>query len=90
MQLKKSSSFAKHFKKRILPSSVLEAKFQERLALFLTDRSNPVLRDHKLIGKQGNLRAFSVTGDVRVIYILVSDDLALFVDIGSHNQVYEQ
>jgi len=45
------------------------------------------LRDHKLIGKKKNFRAFSVTGDIRVVYIIVDSNIWLF-DIGSHNQVY--
>lgn len=32
--------------------------------------------------------AFSVTGDIRVIYRMLSEDEAELFDIGSHNQVY--
>lgn len=88
MEIKKSSSFDKSYKKRVLGNASLEKKFRERSVLFLVDRSNPILKDHKLTGKKIGLRAFSVTGDIRVIYIPISIDLVLFVDIGSHNQVY--
>jgi len=32
--------------------------------------------------------AFSITGDIRVIYQKISDEEIILVDIGSHNQVY--
>ncbi|MBI3486516.1 type II toxin-antitoxin system YafQ family toxin [Candidatus Daviesbacteria bacterium] len=47
----------------------------------------PTLKDHKLIGKKFGFRAFSVTGDIRVVYKLINSDVWLY-DIGSHNQVY--
>jgi len=47
-----------------------------------------LLKDHPLTGKKQGLRAFSITGDVRIVYHFVSDDFVEFLDIGSHNQVY--
>lgn len=70
------------------PGSQLKARFKERLALFLKDKSNLVLKDHKLIGNLQSFRAFSITGDVRVIYAEESKDAVIFIDIGTHNQVY--
>lgn len=88
MEIKKNSTFDKNFKKRILGKTSLEAKFKERTTIFLLDRSNSILKDHKLQGKMAGLRSFSVTGDIRVIYIYISENEVLFIDIGSHNQVY--
>ncbi len=34
------------------------------------------------------LRAFSVTGDIRIVYFEINDESVLFLDIGTHNQVY--
>jgi addiction module RelE/StbE family toxin len=45
------------------------------------------LNDHPLTGKLKGLRAFSVGGDVRVVY-QEAENYYLFLDIGSHNQVY--
>ena len=86
MQVTKTNKFDKNFRKRILGQASLEKKFQERVAMFIPDRKDPVLKDHKL---SGDFRAFWITGDIRVIYILLPDNLALFIDIGSHNQVYK-
>lgn len=43
--------------------------------------------DHALTGKLTGKRAFSVAGDIRVIYVELEDAI-VFLDIGSHNQVY--
>lgn len=48
-----------------------------------------MLRDHKLVGTLKGLRAFFITGDVRVIYIEENDDSITLIDIGTHNQVYK-
>lgn len=49
-------------------------------------RKEPI-NDHPLTGKLKGLRAFSVGGDVRVVYE-ETENCYLLLDIGSHNQVY--
>lgn len=80
--------FKKNYRKRIASKRHLVKRFKERIKLFLKNRKDPVLRDHALIGKKINLRAFSIAGDIRVVYRLETQNRALFLDIGSHNQVY--
>lgn len=63
------------------------AQFQVRLALFIENPNDPVLKDHKLTGKRSTYRAFSMTGDIRVVYRIVDNELWLY-DVGTHNQVY--
>lgn len=46
-----------------------------------------ILHNHKLAGDKSGFWAFSITGDVRVVYLKEGDDVLLY-DIGSHNQVY--
>lgn len=87
MNIKYIGKFQKHFELRIKPHSSLVNRFQERVELFVKDSSNPILKNHVLKGKKSGLKAFSITGDIRVIYF-VKDDDAYFIDIGSHNQVY--
>ncbi len=88
MEIRFSKDFLKNYKKRLPPHSALEKKYKERLAIFLKNRKAPLLKDHKLIGKLKSYRAFSITGDIRVIYIEESKDIVLFIDIGTHTQVY--
>ena len=87
MNIKRIRRFNKHFSQRIKPNPDLADKFKNRLDLFLESPQNPILKDHKLKGKKKDLRAFSVTGDTRVVYFISGENLYL-VDIGTHNQVY--
>lgn len=83
-----SNNFKKSFEKRIKKNIDLRDKYLERTKLFISDRGDPILKDHKLTGKKEEFRAFSVTGDVRVVYYIDGEDYC-FVDIGTHNQVYK-
>lgn len=52
------------------------------------DPFDPRLRTHKLSGKLEGLWSFSVEFDVRVIFYFTEKDEAVFVDVGSHDEVY--
>ena len=82
-----TKNFKKNFNKRIKGNKSLENRFKERYDLFTDDSSNEVLNDHQLSGKLQGYRAFSITGDIRVVYY-ARKETAFFVDIGTHNQVY--
>jgi addiction module RelE/StbE family toxin len=79
--------FEKHYRSRILPTSKLVKQFEQRLALFIDGVRDYPLDDHALIGTMKDLRAFSVGGDIRVVYRETENHYE-FLDIGSHNQVY--
>ena len=87
MIIRRHKQFLRNYKKRILPYPKLDKKFEERLNLFLHDSQNPILKNHKLSGSLKGLRAFSISGNIRVVYRIVKDVVELY-DIGSHNQVY--
>lgn len=55
--------------------------------MFLAGQRGTPLNDHALSGNLQGKRAFSITGDIRVIYVELEDRL-IFLDIGTHNQVY--
>lgn len=88
MKIEYSREFQKNYRKRVANNRALKRKFEERLARFVLDSQDPLLRDHQLVGKLSEYRAFWVTGDVRVVYRRVNLLKILFYDIGSHNQVY--
>jgi addiction module RelE/StbE family toxin len=87
MQIKYHREFLKNYKRRIAPNPKLVSQFQKQLERFIQNPKNPLLRDHKLVGEKLELRAFSITGDIRLVYKIVNDEIWLF-DVGSHNQVY--
>ena len=79
--------FIKHFRERIAPNKKLVAQFEHRLQQLIEGRPSPLLKDHPLTGEKHGLRAFSVTGDIRVLYEETEAKI-LLLDIGTHNQVY--
>jgi len=81
------NDFEKALRKRIQLNSPLYKKFKTRLSLFISNPSDPILKDHKLTGEKVGFRAFSVAGDTRVIYKKEGETITLY-DIGGHNQVY--
>ena len=87
MKVEFTHEFIKIYKKRFSHKPNIQKKFEKRLRLFSVDPTQPILKDHVLGGKMKGSRAFSVTGDVRVVYYIY-DNIAYFVDIGTHTQVY--
>ncbi len=83
-----SSSFRRAFKKRIKGNLDLEARFWQKVEQFTIDPFDQSLKTHKLWGKLKELWSFSVEYDERVLFYFTEDGNAVFVDIGSHDEVY--
>ena len=83
-----SASFKRAFKKNVAGNASLETRFWERVELFRNNPFDPKLRTHKLSGKLKDLWSFGVEYDLRVIFSFVGQDKTIFVDIGSHKEVY--
>lgn len=88
MEVSFSSTFKRAFKKRIKSNADLEARFWQKLEQFTLDPFAPSLRTHKLSGKLKEFWSFSVDYDERVLFYFTEDEKAVFVDIGSHDDVY--
>ena len=80
--------YKKAYQRRISKNLKLRQKTLERIKLFQKNPDNPSLKDHPLKGARMGLRAFSITGDIRIVYLPVSKGKVIFLDVGSHNQVY--
>ena len=87
MQIKYHKQFKKNYKKRIQTNPKLVTRFKSRLTLKLKNPTNPILKDHQLVGKLRQYRAFSITGNIRIVYKIENKALRLY-NIGTHNQVY--
>lgn len=83
-----SSSFRRAFKKRIKGNADLEARFWQKVEQFTIDPFDQSLKTHKLSGKLKELWSFSVDYDERVLFYFTEAGNAVFVDIGSHDEVY--
>ena len=80
-------SFVKNYAKRIAKDDKLRKQYEIRVEMFVAGHRGSPINDHPLTGDLRGRRAFSITSDVRVIYIELEDKI-IFLDIGSHNQVY--
>ena len=89
MEVAFSDSFKKTFKKKIKATEV-EKEFWYRLDIFILNPFEPKLKTHKLSGKLKGLWSFSVEYDLRVVFYFTKDkpQKAVFVDIGTHDEVY--
>lgn len=88
MKIRYHPDFKKAFKKRIKNDRKLTQKVEERIDIFIKNPNSPIIKDHKLVGGKKDHRSFWITGDIRIIYFPISKDKVLFIDIGTHNQVY--
>ncbi len=89
MEVSFSDSFKKVFKKRV-KSTEIETEFWIRLELFVNDPFDARLKTHKLSGKLKDLWSFSIEYNLRVVFYFTKDKpkKAIFVDIGTHDEVY--
>ncbi|HAX78274.1 MAG TPA: hypothetical protein DCY88_21245 [Cyanobacteria bacterium UBA11372] len=55
----------------------------------MNDSFEKSLKTHKLSGKLKEFWSFSIEYDERILFYFTDDGKAVFVDIGSHDEVYE-
>lgn len=84
MRIEFHKQFEKQFRK--LPSKIRN-RFNERLVLYLTDPSHPLLNVHTLTGEMFPLLSMNVTADYRALFIQ-SKSVITFYEIGTHSQLY--
>lgn len=68
----------------------LVIKIRKQIELFELNPRHPSLRIHKLTGNLSNMWSISINRDVRMVYIILEENIAYFVDIGTHDQVYRK
>jgi proteic killer suppression protein len=83
-----SPSFKRVFKKKIRGQPSLQAKFWQKVEIFKDNPFDWRLRTHKLSGRLQELWSFTVEYDVRVIFYFEGENQAVFIDIGTHDEVY--
>ena len=83
-----TSAFRKAFKRKVRGNKTLEVRFRERVAIFQNDPFDPRLRTHQLSGQLQGLWSFSIAYDARVVFSFTEPRRVLFVDIGTHEEVY--
>ena len=77
-------NFKKHFNLR--PKKIQD-RFGEKLKIFISNPFSPELNNHKLSGEWVGHRSIDVTGDMRAVYKM-TENIAVFVEIDNHNNLY--
>ncbi len=76
-----------HYKKRIKNDFLAREATRDAVNAFTSNPLDPVIKDHPLKGKMQGLRSFYISEDLRIIYV-EKPDCYIFLDIGSHDDVY--
>ncbi|MBU6431087.1 MAG: type II toxin-antitoxin system mRNA interferase toxin, RelE/StbE family [Patescibacteria group bacterium] len=79
-------NFRKHFEKL---SQKIQDKFEERFNLFLNDQFHSILNNHSLSGEYEGCRSINITGNIRAIFYVRENGDIVFINIGSHSELYE-
>jgi len=83
-----TSGFRKAFKRKVRGNKNLEVRFRDRVAIFQVNPFDPRLKTHRLAGRLEGLWSFSIDFDLRVVFSFVEPSRVVFVDIGTHDEVY--
>lgn len=87
------ANFSPFVQKEILKirkkNGILANKIIKQIGLFEVNPIHPSLRTHKLTGKYSQVWSISITMSIRMLYRIEEDGSAYFIDIGSHEEVYE-
>lgn len=81
---------SKYFEKQSakLPKNV-QLALAERLRLFMIDSHNPLLNNHALHGSLRHYRSINVTGDYRLVFESIDQELVRLIDIDTHPNLYK-
>ncbi len=77
------------FKKAIKALSFkMQEKVMEKLQILMENEFEPSLNNHSLHGEYSGFRSINITGDFRIIYKKVDDDICQLYDAGSHSKLF--
>jgi len=78
-------NFEKQYKK--LPKNI-KLKVKERNILFMKEPYNPLLNNHTLSGGYIGYRSINITGNIRIVYRFLDENIILFTEVGTHSELY--
>jgi addiction module RelE/StbE family toxin len=83
-------TYSKNFKKSLKKKDkFVQEKTRERIRLLREDPFNILLNNHKLHGEYAGCSSINITGDFRVIFKYLDECHIVFIDIGTHPELYE-
>ncbi len=87
MVIEPSRKFVKTFQKT--PTKI-QLAFEQRINIFRSNPTDPLLNNHPLKGKYSGCRSINITGDWRVIFREFNNyGLVSLETIGTHSQLYK-
>lgn len=89
-KIDKSGNFEQLYIKLCEKDPFLESEIQKRIRWFKKNPKDTRLDVHDLTGKMTGQCAFSITGDIRIIYKWTNKNTVHFLAIGSHIKVYSR
>ena len=89
MQIQFSEEVDRELNKIKQKDQLLIKRIEKQLALFQENPRHPSLRLHKLSGGLNELWSISISKGIRMVYIQ-DEDMAYFVDLGTHDEVYRK
>jgi len=88
MQITFGPSFKRDYKRWIKQNPGKENLLKRLVDLFIIDPFHPLLKTHKLKGNLKDCYAFTVEYDLRIIFYFEDGVHAVFISMGTHDQVY--
>lgn len=86
MQYLSSRKFDKKFSK--FPEKI-KNQCIDKIKIFIQNPYHPALNNHALHGKYLGYRSINISGDLRAVYKMQAENVALFIDIDSHANLYK-
>jgi len=85
IRIEEHRNFRKYFAKLSPKQKTL---FVQRIRIFAMNPNHSLLKTHSLEGWLKNFSAFTLGGDLRVVFQWITKDHILLHKVGTHNQVY--
>jgi len=83
-----SGIYYNDLKRLIVEDPNLRDKIEESILLFKNNPDDTRIRNHSLHKSMDGKWAFSITGDIRIVYVWVGKKTVRFLAIGGHEEVY--
>lgn len=90
LKIRVTSEFDRDLEDLLNSEPDLEVNIKQRIKWFRRNPEDTRLDNHPLTGRLIDKWAFSITGDIRIVYEWLGKTTARFLVIGSHIKVYQK
>ncbi|MDO8340457.1 MAG: hypothetical protein Q7T59_00605 [Candidatus Woesebacteria bacterium] len=88
LKIQLDGKFHSSYKQFIVDYPLLDKEVEKRVNWFKKNPNDTRLRNHLLKKRMKGKYAFSINGDVRIVYEWLGKNKVRFLAIGGHNRVY--